>query len=284
MSKLQRNLAITVGIGGPSSAGKTTLAELLATALRGALTTAAHRRAHAGDDAPAPASAVRVVHQDDFFLPAAQQRWPLISTAGARPVVDRDRVEAVRFEDLERELCQPINHCGGTITGQQGYQKEMAAAAATLAERFDAVFKQGVTSCQIRIVKGNLVLARRPAEGRLPASHDEVTRMFAINARAAQDRVREAMDVKLFLSVPFEVAALRRFSRSEYRDQSPSNPKGRTPEQHWRQAWYFEHAWKNHEWYHSNVPAAWVQPTEVSSTEDTLTWAAGLVVGAIPKD
>lgn len=272
----------SIGIGGPSSAGKTTLAELLEIVLRGAIWAA---RGEAGGDAfiDTAKTLVKVVKQDDFFIPASEQKWPMVAIRAPRISqcqentdddmgVDRDCIECVRFEDLEKELGRTASddctwdkmpvHIPSCYSS---YQHCIAAAIAVIKRQLLETYRhrnhqpaqktplfiesnrQGATrlSCQLLIAKGNLVLARLPLghSKMLPSEQDPETRGFVVRTREAQERVRDGLDVKLFLPVDKDTAFERRFSRPIYQDQSQVNPHGRTEAQHWRQNWYFEHVW-----------------------------------------
>lgn len=272
----------SVGIGGPTSAGKTLLAQLLQIVLRDAIWAA---RRDVGSDAfiDTANTTAKVVRQDDFFIPATEQKWPLIpipvppisnarDTAEKSAGVDRDCIECVRFDALEKELRHTVTGACMWNKMPQHVPSPYTPYQTCIASAIDVVKNQLVAShrrrseqpaqnrslfikshhhaaprlsCQFQIIKGNLVLARLPTEHLtvLPSDKDPETRGFVLATRAAQERVRDALDVRLFLPVSKETAARRRFSRPIYQDLSAANPHGRVKAQHWRQEWYFSHVW-----------------------------------------
>ncbi|KAI2637194.1 hypothetical protein GGS26DRAFT_547708 [Hypomontagnella submonticulosa] len=179
-------------------------------------------------------------------------------------------------------------------------------------ERLKGAIKSGddvsasAIACRVTIVEGFTLLARDPDLESTGAGSE------ARNLRALRS-LQERLDVALFLPVDRDEARARRFVRRKYRD----TPEGdRKPGEYWKCGAYFDQvAWPHYERYHrhilSNLAEAeayardkaeqqgkgerekhvweqdlcisgvYVRPPDVTSVDDTLLWAVGIVGAAL---
>ncbi|EEP80265.1 conserved hypothetical protein [Uncinocarpus reesii 1704] len=97
---IQREKTLLVGLSGPSSSGKTTLARLLRTVFT----------PPSKDHTPPTAATIRpfVLHEDDFYKPDDQ--IPLVTTSSGKVVQDWDTIEALDVPQFEATLAYIRDH------------------------------------------------------------------------------------------------------------------------------------------------------------------------------
>ncbi|KAH8681556.1 hypothetical protein BX600DRAFT_446829 [Xylariales sp. PMI_506] len=271
-----------IGIGGSTSAGKTTLANILATVFQRAVFLASDVSSAFVDW---QSTTTKIVHQDDYLIPSKDQRWPFYVCPEPqaqdleRLLTNRDCIEACRYQDIHAEV---HDHNGKLVSQESSascparsnveiassspadansaLNQVMERAASELAGHLrKAVASEaskghkgdGKISLHFVIVEGNLLLARAGAERAQaqgwPYGHPVLSEQESRQRRdgqKAQELLLEALDVRLFLPVDKQTACDRRFMRPEYQARTPENPRGSVPEQHWKTVKYFEeHAW-----------------------------------------
>ena len=206
-----------------------------------------------------------VLHQDDFFVP----KHLLVPSKDGE--MDADCRDAIDFETLIRVLgyvkkegkLPPSFHTKQSVTYEQGHAGTLASkdvlneARNTLAKA--AILEDGRPVC---IVDGFLLYH--------------------------EPRIRELLDVKLFLRTKKETAKGRRFERPDYMRERPQ-------EEFWRTQTYFDRVvWPNYTEEHAplfengdvegtHLPKVCdyleisMQPQLGMSIEDTLRWAASTI-------
>ncbi|KAI1852503.1 hypothetical protein JX266_002681 [Neoarthrinium moseri] len=276
-----------IGIGGPSSSGKSTLSCLLRVALHNAISVAS-KEVNNSKFLDKSTTGPRVVNQDFHFIKSSEQKWPLVlipaihyptraTTAQSKDGVDRDCIEAVDFTGLLHDVNNP--RAGGgdasiiirlpnspvqqavdvattmikaALVRAYNYRKAHNTNDGQLLRLSSATGLPTLCSC-LTIVEGSVILAQPSQEDllKLPSGDEEAIMDFVSQQRLAQHALRESLDLALFLPVPRDTAYQRRFARAEYRERSAANPHGRLPKHHWRYEWYFEHAWDRYTRYHA---------------------------------
>ncbi|KAK2746605.1 ribosylnicotinamide kinase [Onygenales sp. PD_40] len=215
----QRRKTIVIGISGPSSSGKTTLARLLRTVFTPAPEQDRHEAGDGKKDTgEAEEGAVRafIIHEDDFYKPDDQ--IPITTTSSGHLVQDWDTISALDIRALSSALTHVRAH--GALpprlrskedrndAGESGVDTDtIARLRAGVTRRVDAVLREGLKEgdgdggkCTISLafIDGFLLYAP-PGEEKHPLRS-----------------VRDCIDVPLFLPATYSLLKERREGRSGY--------------------------------------------------------------------
>ncbi|THC88795.1 hypothetical protein EYZ11_011762 [Aspergillus tanneri] len=184
-----------IGISGPSSSGKTTLARLLQRIFCSAT----------------PHLQTFIIHEDDFYYP--DDRIPYTTTPSGKIVQDWDTISAIDVSFLSSTLSYVRNH--GVLPPRLKSKEDLNEKADSgVDEDIVAQFRREVQSrLTSSSVPGGCATARTVAflEGFL---------LYAPPESEVQDHelrsVHGQIDVRLFLPTPYDLVKTRRESRSGY--------------------------------------------------------------------
>ncbi|KAE8133404.1 hypothetical protein BDV38DRAFT_286867 [Aspergillus pseudotamarii] len=202
-----------IGISGPSSSGKTTLARLL------------QRIFSKADES----LFTFIVHEDDFYFP--DDRIPYTTTASGKAVQDWDTIDAIDVKFLSSALSYVREH---------GHLPPRLKSIQDLNEKSDSgVDEETILQLQKEVV-GRLCLLFQQQQKQQPGSGNEgtmapVKRTIAFlegfllySPPESEDKdhvlrpVHENIDVHLFLPAPYDMVKSRRESRSGYVTSGPA--------------------------------------------------------------
>ncbi|CAG7920880.1 unnamed protein product [Penicillium olsonii] len=180
------NKAVIVGISGPSSSGKTTLARLLQRIFNGTTTPTAHLNTF-------------IIHEDDFYFP--DDKIPYTTTTSGETIQDWDTAAAIDLPFLSQAL-QYVRK-NGTLPPRlrskedQNDRTDSGVPEATISELRSVVQSRinGVGS--IAFLEGFLLFA--------PPQEDHVLRS-----------VHDAIQLRVFLPAAYGLVKERREGRSGY--------------------------------------------------------------------
>ncbi|KAH1685973.1 hypothetical protein KXX25_005092 [Aspergillus fumigatus] len=193
-----KNPITIVGISGPSSSGKTTLARLLQRIF-----------AHANENMQ-----TFIMHEDDFYLP--DDRIPYTTTASGKTVKDWDTVEAIDVPFMVAALSYIRQH--GRLPPRLKSKEDLNEASDS------GVSDETITQLQ-RQVSDKLrqfgpALAGDGGEGKRTVVFFEGFLLFSPPEAEVREHVlrpvHEQLDVRLFLPSPYESVKERRERRSGY--------------------------------------------------------------------
>ncbi|KAE8374741.1 hypothetical protein BDV26DRAFT_295654 [Aspergillus bertholletiae] len=204
-----------IGISGPSSSGKTTLARLL------------QRIFSKADES----LFTFIVHEDDFYFP--DDRIPYTTTASGKTVQDWDTIDAIDVKFLSSALSYVREH---------GHLPPRLKSIQDLNEKSDSGVDEAVILQLQEEVGGRLrsLFQQQQQQQQQPDSGNEdtvapVKRTIAFlegfllySPPESEDKdhvlrpVHENIDVHLFLPAPYEMVKSRRESRSGYVTSGPA--------------------------------------------------------------
>ncbi|KAJ9270850.1 hypothetical protein DTO271D3_7068 [Paecilomyces variotii] len=196
---------IIVGLSGPSSSGKTTLARLLRTAF------SVH------------GMKTFIIHEDDFYLP--DDRIPYTTTPSGKVVQDWDTVEAINVPLLASTLAYVRRH--GALPPELPSKEDQNDAThsgvddATLEKIHTEIERKldGLVGVGSGSGKGN---------GKLTIAFLEGFLLFAPPKSEQPDHIlrviHENIHLHLFLPAPYDIVKSRREKRSGYVTSGPAPP------------------------------------------------------------
>ncbi|GAD94482.1 conserved hypothetical protein [Paecilomyces variotii No. 5] len=196
---------IIVGLSGPSSSGKTTLARLLRTvfSVHGMKTF--------------------IIHEDDFYLP--DDRIPYTTTPSGKVVQDWDTVEALDVPRLTATLTY-VRH-NGTLPPQMRSKEDQNNATHSGVD--DATLEKFHTEIA-RQLDGLVGVGSGSGKdkGKLTIAFLEGFLLFAPPKAEQPDHilrpVHENIHLHLFLPAPYDIVKARREKRSGYVTSGPAPP------------------------------------------------------------
>ncbi|KAF9163423.1 ribosylnicotinamide kinase [Actinomortierella ambigua] len=180
MAHDQRN-TVVVGLSGPSSGGKTTISRYLRSILPNAV----------------------ILHQDDFYI--AEAELPLDPRTG---LANWDCAEAINFEAMVNVLEHLKGHRGQFPIGFESKEDQNLVGAK---EHGAPVAPHILDALRIKVLQ---VVDQKRQQS--PASEDPVYLIVDGFLLYANERLRNAIDVRLFITASYAVLKERRESRKGY--------------------------------------------------------------------
>ncbi|KAI5299160.1 ribosylnicotinamide kinase [Ascosphaera atra] len=195
---------LLIGIGGPSSSGKTTLARLLLTIFNDVEAGPLKRKLRSF-----------IVHEDDFYKPDDQ--IPVAKLPSGKEVADWDTIEAIDVPKMKDALSHVCQH--GRLPGSYHSKEDKNKQT-----------DSGVTSEEIDSLRSNVISRLQKAIGDKNLTMPIIEGFILYGPSDDQSHplhdIRRTIHVPLFLPVTYSLMKERRESRGGYVTTGPSEQQG----------------------------------------------------------